>query len=81
MINEVDEKDLAKKIFDIPFVVSNLNLLKKKEILTLFESVNSRLMFENPEWHELDLKDVLFEQKCWLVECLDKDFFKGGAYD
>lgn len=74
-INNAEQKRLARKIWDIPFASSNLHKLTKKELLMLIEEVLIRISFENPAWHELDIKDILFEQKCWLVECLDNDFF------
>lgn len=50
--------------------------LTKRELLMLIEEVLIRISFENLGWNELDIKDILFKQKCWLIECLDNGFFK-----
>lgn len=77
MEKEIEEGQLlAQKLWDIPFVRQNLQKLTKKELLLLLEVVLTRISYENSEWWELDIKDILFEQKCWLIECLDSDFFK-----
>lgn len=74
-INDEERKILAQKIWEIPFASQNLQKLTKKELLLLFEEALTRISFEKEEWWELDLKDLLFEQKCWLIECLDSEFF------
>ena len=70
------EQTLANKIWEIPFVSANLDKLTKKELITLIESIVTTVSDKKEEWNELDMEDLLFEQKCWLIECLDKDFFK-----
>ena len=71
-----EEQKLAKKIWEIPFASSNLDILTKKELVILIESVIIKISDEKEEWRELYLKDLLFVRKCWLIECLDEDFFK-----
>lgn len=73
-MEEKEKKAIAKKIWDIPFASSNLDKLTKQELVILTHSMLDRVT-NNEEWFELDLKD-LFEQKCWLIECLDNNFFK-----
>lgn len=73
---EETNRKLAQKIWEIPFASQNLQKLTKKELLLLFEEALTRISFEKEEWNKLDLKDLLFEQKCWLIECLDNNFFK-----
>ena len=63
-------------MWEIPFVSANLDLLTKKELVTLIESVIIKISDEKEEWWELDIKDLMFERKCYLIECLDNDFFK-----
>lgn len=75
VINDKERQRLAQKIWGIPFASQNLQELTKKELLLLFEEVITRISNEKSEWYELDIKDLLFEQKCWLIECLDSDFF------
>lgn len=75
VINDKERQRLAQKIWEIPFASQNLQELTKKELLLLFEEVTTRISNEKSEWYELDIKDLLFEQKCWLIECLDSDFF------
>lgn len=70
------ERKLAQKIWDIPFASSNLDKLTKQELLILIYGVLERVSDDKKEWYELDLKDFLFEQKCWLIKCLDNNFFK-----
>lgn len=70
------EKKLARKIWNIPFVRQNLHKLTKKELILLLEVVLTRISYENSEYWERDIKDILFEQKCWLIECLDNKFFE-----
>lgn len=74
-IDYEENQRLAQKIWEIPFASQNLQKLTKKELLLLFEEVLTRISFEKEEWYELDIKDILFEEKCWLIECLDSDFF------
>lgn len=75
-MEEKEKKAIAKKIWDTPFASSNLQVLKKSELIILIESILNRIAWENIEWCELDIKDILFEEKCWLIECLDNNFFK-----
>lgn len=76
VINDKERQRLAQKIWKIPFASQNLQELTKKELLLLFEEVITRISNEKSEWDELDFMDLLFEQKYWLIECLDSDFFK-----
>lgn len=71
----IKEKELAQKLWEIPFASSNLDRLTKEELLLLNEVILERISFEKEEWEKLDIKDLLFEQKCWLIECLDDEFF------
>lgn len=67
---------IAKKIWDIPFFVSNAEQLTKKELLILLDAILYKIGCDyEPSWFEMDIKDILFDQKCWLIEALDKDFF------
>lgn len=70
------EKKLAKKIWNIPFASLNLHKLTKKELLILIESILLDKCFKTEEWNGLDIKAVLFEQKCYLIECLANKFFE-----
>lgn len=75
-MEEKEEIAIAKKIWEIPFASQNLQKLTKKELLLLFEEVLTRISFEKEEWQGLDIKDLLFEQKCWLITTLDPEFFE-----
>lgn len=75
-MGEKEEIAIAKKIWEIPFASQNLQKLTKKELLLLFEEVLTRISFEKEEWQGLDIKDLLFEQKCWLITTLDPEFFE-----
>lgn len=75
-INNEEQKKLARKIWAIPFASQNLEKLSKKELLILIEAMLIEISFKNEDFHELDIKDILFEEKCWLIDCLDSDFFK-----
>lgn len=69
--------ELADKIWNIPFVVANLNKLTKKELSMLVSEMLNKIGCDyETSWFEMDAKDILFDQKCWLIEALDKDFFK-----
>ena len=70
------EKKLAQKIWDIPFAAANLEKLTKKELLMLIEEIITDYSYKNEEWHELDIKDILWEEKIWLIEMLDPQFFE-----
>lgn len=74
--NLSEEQKLANKIYEIPFVSCNLDMLSKKELITLIESIIATVSDKKEEWNGLYLKDLLYAQKCWLIECLDRDFFK-----
>lgn len=68
--------DLAQKIWDIPFASANLRELTKKELLMLIEGMLNKIGIDyKDEWFEDDIKDVLFDHKCWLIEALDPHFF------
>lgn len=68
--------DLAQKILDIPFASANLHKLTKKELLMLIEGMLEKIGIDyKDEWFEMDIKDILFDQKCWLIEALDPHFF------
>ena len=75
-MEEKEKKAIAKKIWDIPFAASDLQVLKKFELIILIESILNRIAWENIEWCELDIKDILFEEKCWLITTLDPEFFE-----
>lgn len=74
---EQEEKHkLATKIWDIPFAVANLHKLTKKELLMLIQEMLERIRVDyKQDWFEYDIKDIMFEQKCWIIEALDPNFF------
>lgn len=69
------KKKIAKTIWDNPFF-SGINKLKKEELKAIVESLINKWSWENDSLHELDIKDLLFEEKCYLIESLDEEFFK-----
>lgn len=72
-----EDFDIAKKIWSIPFASRNLHKLKKSELLILVQAILNRIDWEYEEqWTNLDIKDLLFEEKCWLIETLYPNFFK-----
>lgn len=75
-MEEKEKKEIANKIWDTSFASRNLQVLKKSQLVILIDSILDRISYENPEWDELDVKDILFEEKCWLIETLDPDFFE-----
>lgn len=80
-LEEKEKKEIANKIWDTPFASVNLQVLKKSQLVILIESILFRIFYENPEYYELDIKDILFEEKCWLIETLDPDFFERSKTD
>lgn len=81
-MEEKEKQEIAKKLWNTPFVSTNLQLLKKSELLILVREILNRIGWEyETQWHELDIKDILFEEKCWLIETLDPDFFKKDIND
>ncbi len=79
-MEEKEKKAIAKKIWDTPFASSNLQVLEKSELIILIESILNRILsriaWENIEWRELDIKDISFKEKCWLITTLDPEFFE-----
>ena len=74
--NEKSKHLLAEKIWDIPFAVNNLNKLTKKELLVLIDCMLDRIACDyEDDWFEMDWKDILFDQKCWLIESIESKFF------
>ena len=72
-----EKHSLAEKIWDIPFAVNNLNKLNKKELLVLIDCMLNRIACDyKDDWFEMDWKDILFDQKCWLIEAVDNKFFE-----
>ncbi len=71
------KKIIAKKIWETPFAASNLQVLTKTQLLTLVDSILDRIAWEyEVQWTDLDIKDLLFEEKCWLITTLDSEFFE-----
>lgn len=74
----MEEKQLiAQKIWDTPFASSNLHVLKKSQLVTLVREILNRIGWEyETQWHQMDIKDLLLEEKCWLIETLNPNFFE-----
>lgn len=69
------KRELAQKIWNNPFL-SGLEKFTKKDLMLLIDSIRLRIAWEYEDsWTELDIKDVFFESKCWLIETLDEEFF------
>ena len=75
---EKERKDLALKIWNIPFAAVNLHKLKKSELVLLLNDVLSHLEWNSDNDSDVDYKDFLFERKCFLIESLDPFFFKSS---
>ena len=76
-MEEKEKKAIAQKIWNTPFASTNLQVLKKSQLLTLIREILNRIGWEyEAQWHKLDIKDVLFEEKCWLITTLAPDFFE-----
>lgn len=75
-MEEKEKKTIAERLWDTPFASSNLQVLKKSQLLILVREILNRIGWEyEHQWHELDIKDLLFAEKCWLIETLVPDFF------
>lgn len=72
---ERKEIKIADKIWNTPFASRNLQILKKSQLITLIEDILDRIIWEKPEYQERDIKDILFEEKCWLIETLVPSYF------
>ncbi len=76
-MEEKEKIAIAKKIWETPFASSNLQVLKKSQLLILIRDILNRIGWEYQEqWTKLDIKDLLFEEKCWLITTLDPEFFE-----
>ncbi len=76
-MEEKEKKAIAKKLWDTPFASSNLQVLKKSQLLILVREILDRIGWEyEVQWSELDIKDISFEEKCWLITTLDPEFFE-----
>ena len=76
---------LAKKIWDNPFH-SGLQKFTKKELLILIDEILDRKFYEDPDEYDWDIKDIIWDQKCWMIETLNPKFFdqnlnKGEQYE
>lgn len=69
------KQEIAKKIWDTPFATANLEVLKKDQLVILIQQMLFAIG-EDKGWHEEDLKDGMFDEKCYLIELLDPDFFE-----
>lgn len=77
MKNEEEEKmKIAKKLSDTPFATTNLSFLKKSQLLILINSILTRITYDSDRWLDDDIKAILSNQKCWLIEALVPDFFE-----
>lgn len=74
IFDETIKNNMAKRIWNKPFFEA-VGKFRKKELLILLDSILTRISYENNKWHELDIKDTLFEEKCWLIETLNPNFF------
>lgn len=74
----MDKKQLiAQKIWDTPFASSNLHVLKKSQLVTLVREILNRIGWEyETQWPNSDIKVRLFDEKCWLIETLNPNFFE-----
>ena len=71
------KKAIAQKIWDTPFASGNLQVLKKSQLLILVREILNRIGWEyDVQWTKLDIKHLMFSEKCWLITTLDPDFFE-----
>lgn len=73
------ERQLAKIIWENPFF-SGLTKLKKADLIYIIENLLDALDFElnleDPSIvDERKIKDIIWDQKCLLIESLDEKFF------
>ena len=79
-MEDKEKNAIAEKIWNTPFASSNLQVLKKSQLLILIREILNRIGWEyESQWHDLDIKDLLFEEKCWLIETLDPKFFEKNS--
>ena len=73
-----ENKAIAKVIWENAFFCG-LNKLKKKQLMNCIQSLvadlDNKVNCSDYVLDERKLKDVLFDQKCLLIESLDPDFF------
>ena len=79
---EVQKKLIADTIWKNPFL-SGIIELNKTQLCVLTNALIEELDFYvnlHGDWNvdERDFKDILFDQKCLMIETLDPDFFKEG---
>lgn len=79
---EVQKKIIADILWKNPFL-SGITELNKTQLCVLTDALIEKLDFYvnlNGDWNvdERDFKDILFDQKCLMIETLDPDFFKEG---
>lgn len=71
-------KQTAKTIWDNAFF-TGLSKLTRKQLYECIEVLVSKLdenQFCSDGVDERFWKDIAFDRKCLLIECLDEDFFK-----
>ena len=76
-MEEKEKNAIAEKIWNTLDASSNLQILKKSQLLILIREILNRIGWEYEcRWHDLDIKALLFEEKCWLIETIDPKFFE-----
>lgn len=69
---------LAKRIWDTPFL-GGLKKFTKKELLLLIDKILDNRFFTTEEQYDWDIKDINWDQKCWLIEILNPNFFEKNS--
>lgn len=75
-----EKKKIAQTIWDNMFC-SGVNKLTKKQLILLVDALVERLDFHinlHEDWNcdERDFKDLFFDQKCIMIDCIDDKFFE-----
>lgn len=74
--DEARKKKIAQTIWENPFM-SGISHLTRKELELCIEALTEKLSAVLDEgFYEKDIKCIIFDEKCNLIECLDTDFFK-----
>lgn len=69
-------KKCAQIVWDNAFF-SGLWKLKKEDLINIISALVSKLNLTLEPDQDLFWKDVAFNEKCLIIEVLNKDFFKG----
>lgn len=65
---------IANKLWSIPYVIGNLDVFSKKDLVFILENVFNKISECMNLDSSVDFKEALFLKKCFLIEAIYPNF-------